>query len=307
MASVLVTLPLSCHFHHHTAKRSLHTIPTPKASLSYSTTTTQTTQRPTSLRPPLLQQINTLCAAGDITGALSLLQNYSPNYVVSASERKDAIGVLLQACGQHKDIETGRKVHDMVLGSTQFGNDFVLNTRLITMYSMCGSPSDSRSVFDGLKRNNLFMWNALVSAYARNELFDEAVRAFVGLISETEFRPDSFTFPCVIKACSGLFDVGLGRVVHGMAVKMGLVSDVFVGNALVGMYGKCRSLEDAVHMFEKMTERNLVSWNSVIRGFSDNGLSEECYGLLREILVEGFLPDDATIVTLLPVCAAVGD
>lgn len=151
------------------------------------------------------------------------------------------------------------------------------------------------------------MWNALVSAYARNELFYEAVRAFVGLISETEFRPDSFTFPCVIKACSGLFDVGLGRVVHGMAVKMGLVSDVFVGNALVGMYGKCGSLEDAVHVFEKLPERNLVSWNSVIRGFSDNGFSGECYGLLRDILVEGFLPDDATIVTLLPVCAAVGD
>ncbi|GMN30094.1 hypothetical protein TIFTF001_041403 [Ficus carica] len=163
MASLSVTPPLSCHYHHHhAAKRSRHTIPAPKASLSYSTTTTQTTQRPTSLRPPLLQQINTLCAAGDITGALSLLQNDSPNYVVSASERKDAIGVLLQACGQHKDIETGRKVHDMVLGSTQFGNDFVLNTRLITMYSMCGSPSDSRSVFDGLERNNLFMWNALV-------------------------------------------------------------------------------------------------------------------------------------------------
>ncbi|RXH75694.1 hypothetical protein DVH24_039393 [Malus domestica] len=31
------------------------------------------------------------------------------------------------------------------------------------MYAMCGSPLDSRSVFDGLKRKNLFQWNALVS------------------------------------------------------------------------------------------------------------------------------------------------
>lgn len=195
----------------------------------------------------------------------------------------------------------------MILELTQFRNDFVLNTRLITMYSLCGSPLDSRSVFDGLERNNLYMWNALVSAYARNELYHDAVKAFVGLVSGTEFQPDSFTLPCVIKACSGLLDVGLGREVHGMAVKMALVSDVFVGNALVGMYGKCGFLEDAVHVFEKMPERNLVSWNSMIRGFSENGLCIESYGLLREILVVGLLPDDATVVTLLPVCAAEGD
>ncbi|XP_024020089.1 pentatricopeptide repeat-containing protein At1g18485-like [Morus notabilis] len=134
-----------------------------------------------------------------------------------------------------------------------------------------------------------------------------AVKAFVGLVSETEFQPDSDTLPCVIKACSGLLDVGLGWEVHGMTVKMALVSDVFVGNALVGMYGKCGFLEDAVPVFEKMPERNLVSWNSMIRGFSENGLCIESHGLLREILVVGLLPDDATVVTLLPVCAAEGD
>lgn len=219
------------------------------------------------------------------------------------------MGVLLQACGRQKDIETGRKVHELVSKSTQFSNDFVLNTRLVTMYSMCGSPLDSRLVFDGLQRKNLFLWNALVSGFVRNELYDGAISLFVELISVTEFKPDNFTLPCVIKACAGLLDVGLGKVIHGMAMKMGLISDVFVGNALIAMYGKCGFVEDAVEVFEYMPERNLVSWNSMISGFSENGFFKECYNTFREILKgeEGLVPDVATIVTILPICAAEGD
>lgn len=219
------------------------------------------------------------------------------------------MGALLQACGRHKDIETGRKVHHLVSQSTHFTNDFVLNTRIITMYSMCNSPSDSRLVFEGLQRKNLFLWNALLSGYSRNQLYADAIDAFIQLICATQFKPDNFTLPCVIKACGGLLDVGLGRVVHGMAVKMGLVEDVFVGNALIAVYGKFGLVEDAVKMFEKMPERNLVSWNSMIGGFSENGLSQESCSLLGKFLegAEGFVPDVATLVTILPVCAGKGD
>ncbi|KAM0994722.1 hypothetical protein ACFX13_010396 [Malus domestica] len=103
--------------------------------------------------------------------------------VSSSQQGKDAMGASLQACGRQKDVETERKVHNLVSASTVFNCDFVLNTRIITMYAMCGSPLDSRSVFDGLKRKNLFQWNALVSGYARNELFVDAIDVFVDLIN----------------------------------------------------------------------------------------------------------------------------
>ena len=250
-----------------------------------------------------------LCESGNLTEALKFLQEDSHNATSSSVQRAEAMGVLLQACGRQKDIDTGRKVHDMVSALTQFSNHFVLNTRLVTMYSMCGYPSDSRSIFDGLQKKNLFLWNALVSGYARNELYDDAIERFIELISVTEFKPDKFTLPCVIKACAGLLDVELGQAIHGMAVKIGLIANVFVGNALIAMYGECGSVEKALQMFESMPERNLVSWNSMIRGFSENGFSRESYNLLRGILEveEGFVPDVATIVTVLPVTTLEGD
>ncbi|KAJ4713271.1 Pentatricopeptide repeat-containing protein [Melia azedarach] len=282
---------------------SLRLIFNAKSSVSSSTITHQR-QSLSQTYELFLREIAGFCESNNLNEAFYLLQENSHNAYV-----KEGMGILLQACGRQKDIEIGKKVHDMVSSSTHFSNDFVLNTRLITMYSMCGSPWDSRRVFDNLKTKNLFQWNALVSGYTRNELYIHALNIFVELVSAKDIKPDNFTLPCVIKACGGIADVDLGYAIHGMAAKSGLIGDVFVGNALIAMYGKCGFVEDMVKVFEVMPERNLVSWNSIISGFSENGFSLESFYLLMEMMggEEGLVPDVATLVTVLPVCAGEGD
>ncbi|KAK7304215.1 hypothetical protein RJT34_15338 [Clitoria ternatea] len=252
-----------------------------------------------SLSVPYLQRLHKLCDSGNLNEAFTLLHTQS---LVS-----EAIGVLLESCARHKDIQIGRKLHAMVSASSQFRNDVVLNTRIVTMYSTCGSPLDSRSAFHAVKRKNLFLYNALLSNYARNELFHDAISLFVELISVTEFVPDNFTLPCVLGAC---LDAELGEAVHALVLKLGLFSDAFVGNALVAMYGKFGFVESAVKVFETMPQRNLVSWNSMMRVFSENRDFGECYGVLKGMLSveeEGFVPDVVTMVTVIPACAAQGE
>ncbi|KAJ9174123.1 hypothetical protein P3X46_017186 [Hevea brasiliensis] len=280
----------------------------PRSSLHFSTHTHQSHSVSLSDHThqlSFLPEIAKLSETGSLTEALNLFQKNLQNDSSNSSETKEAMGILLQACGHQKDIETGRKIHEIVSKSTQYSNDYVLNTRLITMYAACGSVLDSRLVFDNLQRKNLFQWNALVSGYTRNELYCEAINVFVELMSDTEFEPDNFTFPCVIKACAGLLGAGLGEVIHGMVIKMALVLDVFVGNALIAMYGKCGLVDGAVKVFDYMPVRNLISWNSMICGFSENGFSVDSLNLLVEMLVgeQGLAPDVATMVTILPVCA----
>lgn len=282
-------------------KHSLRSIFKAKSSLSLSAKTNNASTQGLHF----LQEITTLCEESkSLNKALSLLQENLHN-----ADLKEATGVLLQACGHEKDIEIGKRVHELISASTQFSNDFIINTRLITMYSLCGFPLDSRRVFDSLKTRNLFQWNALVSGFTKNELYPDVLSIFVELLSDTELKPDNFTFPCVIKACGGIADVSFGSGVHGMAAKMGLIGDVFVSNALIAMYGKCAFVEEMVKLFEVMPERNLVSWNSIICGFSENGFSCESFDLLIKMMgcEEGFIPDVATVVTVLPVCAGEGN
>ncbi|KAG7023269.1 Pentatricopeptide repeat-containing protein, partial [Cucurbita argyrosperma subsp. argyrosperma] len=316
----VVAPPFSCRYRAPTTIRkltsssilkcSLLLISSPKSSFSVSAQTHQAQSIKLVSELSLLEEICELCEAGDLNGAFDFLQRgWKNNGGYDLVQRKEAMGVLLQKCGQFKDVEIGRELDEMLRVSSQFSGDFVLNTRLITMYSMCGYPSDARLVFDRLQNRNLFQWNALVSGYVRNELYDEAIHTFIELISVTGFQPDNFTLPCLIKACTGKCDVRLGQSVHGMAVKMGFIMDLFVGNAMISLYGKCGLVDEAIKVFDKMPERNLISWNSLICGFSENELWLEAFGAFRRLLEssDGLIPDVATIVTLLPVCSGEGD
>ncbi|OMO49445.1 Pectinesterase, catalytic [Corchorus capsularis] len=307
---------LYCHRHRHLHHQDPHftdtniTFQRPQSFLSQKSSL-PLNHTSTKYQLPVLQQITSLCQLKqDLPLAFTLLQqNNGLHESLDSLQQKEAMGLLLQACGRHRDIETGRKVHQMVASSTLFHNDVVLNTRVITMYSMCGSPVDSRLVFDDLEGKNLFQWNAMVSGYSRNQLHEEALRTFIDLVTKTEFKPDNFTLPCVIKACGGILDVGLGQGVHGMTVKLGLLGDVFVCNALIACYGKYGHVHEAVKVFDFMSQKNLVSWNSMIRVFSENGFSRESFSLFRKMLEceESLVPDEASLVTILPVCAGEGD
>ncbi|GAB4834118.1 hypothetical protein Ancab_032380 [Ancistrocladus abbreviatus] len=315
----LLLSPLLCHLHHHRfladgdihrqhRRNLLHQNLNPNAPFSVSALPQQNpyTTPPDNLVPELtlLTVVGNLCRSRNLNEALHLLEERSNN---ANAEKVEAVGLLLQSCGKHKDIETGRKLHEIV--STHFSNDFVLNTRLITMYSMCGLPIESRVVFDQLKVKNLYVWNAIISGYTRNELHKEAILMFCELISGTDLKPDNFTLPCAIKASAALSEIGLGETIHGFAVKMDLVSDVYVGNSLVTMYGKCGFVEEAVKVFEKLPERNLVSWNSMIRGYSENGFYQESVDVFMQMIVgeANLIPDVASVVTILPVIAGEGD
>ncbi|XP_074370834.1 pentatricopeptide repeat-containing protein At1g18485 [Apium graveolens] len=257
----------------------------------------------------LPHQVNSLCQSNDLDKALKLLQLEAKNVERSSTHMVAAMGLLLQASGNKKEIETGRKVHELVCASIRYNDDFFLNTSVITMYSNCGFPLDSRVVFDQLSVKDLCLWNALVSGYVRNGLWFDAVLVFCEMLSACECKPDNFTFPCVIKACGEIMDLRLMQGVHGLGLKMGLTRDVFVCNALVSSYGKFGLVADAARVFENNAKKNLVSWNSMISVFLKNGFYERSLDLFRRMLTseEGIVPDVATLVSLLPVCAAEGN
>ena len=79
-------------------------------------------------------------------------------------------------------------------------------------------------------------------------------------------RPDHFAFPAALKAAAaGLRDLDTGEHIHAAAVKFGYgSSSVTLANTLVNMYGKCGRIGDARNVFDRITERDQVSWNSYI-------------------------------------------
>ncbi|XP_072087850.1 pentatricopeptide repeat-containing protein At1g18485-like [Arachis hypogaea] len=174
----------------------------------------------------------------------------------------------------------------------------------------CGSPSESRSVFHNFSnKKDIFLYNALLSSYV---LYRYIILLFVELVSVAELLPDNFMLSCVVKACIGLIEVELRESLHALALKLGLCSYSFVGNALIAMYGKCGFVESAFKVFEKRSQRNLLSWNSIMLMCSENRLFGEICGLFKELLLngggdEGSVSDIGTMVTMVLMVAAMGE
>ncbi|KAK9750707.1 hypothetical protein RND81_02G215600 [Saponaria officinalis] len=118
--------------------------------------------------------------------------------------------------------------------------------------------------------------------------------------------PDNFVFPPILKVATDLCDLGFGRQVHAHGVKFGYSSRVTaVGNTLVSFYGKCAGICDARNVFDEMSERDQVSWNSFIMALCRSEMWEEVFEVLRVMVVEEGV--EASSFTLVGVVSACGN
>ncbi|KAB1223957.1 hypothetical protein CJ030_MR2G026930 [Morella rubra] len=119
-----------------------------------------------------------------------------------------------------------------------------------------------------------------------------------------DVKPDCYTISCALKALSSAFPHSrLANEVHCFVLRRGLVAELFVGNALITCYSRCNEIGLARTVFDGMPERDTVSWNSMMAGYSQAGFFEECKELYREMLCStGLRPDGMTVVSVLQAC-----
>ncbi|KAL8215176.1 hypothetical protein R6Q57_004625 [Mikania cordata] len=134
-------------------------------------------------------------------------------------------------------------------------------------------------------------------------MFDEAFQVFERLMHFSFLKPDGYTYPSVLKACSGLGFANFGRMVHSHLVKNGFIKDVVVTSSLLGMYAKCGKFEFAVQVFDEMHERDVACWNTVISCYHHDGQYEEALSLFGKMKDHGFAPDSVSFTTAISVCA----
>eukprot|EP01018_Ginkgo_biloba_P026788 Gb_37509 [translate_table: standard] len=221
---------------------------------------------------------------------------------VSYTTLVNNFATLFQACTNIKEM---KQVHAHMFRSGIVRNIY-LETKLVILYSNCGSMDDARLVFDKMCKRNLFLWNIIIKGYARNGFSAEALELYYRM-QEEGLQPNKFTFPYVLKACASLLAIEKGKDIHDDIIRSGVESDVFVSAALINMYGKCGIIEIARQLFDNMPKRNAVSWNTLIAGYAQNGYANEALTLFNEMQLAGMQPNLVTIPTVLSACASLAD
>ncbi|KAF5727163.1 Pentatricopeptide repeat superfamily protein [Tripterygium wilfordii] len=210
---------------------------------------------------------------------------------------------LVTACSKLGALHQGKWVHGYVIKS-----GFDLNSHLVTalldMYIKSKETRDAVSVFDELPTADLVSWTAMIVGYTQNGYPEKALKLFIDK-KWIGILPNNFTTTGVLSACGQLGNLYLGRSVHSLLIKLGL-DDPAVTNALVDMYARCHRIDDARFMFAALSDKDIVTWNSMIYGYSLNGSVYEALQLFHQMRSEAFSPDAVTMVGVFSACAALG-
>ncbi|KAI8524312.1 hypothetical protein RHMOL_Rhmol13G0140700 [Rhododendron molle] len=164
--------------------------------------------------------------------------------------------------------------------------------------SLGASFSQSHHLFDEIPQRILSDNNHLLFEYSRNNLNVDALNLFVRNHS-LGFSFDGSSLSCILKVCGCLFDQYVGRQVHCRCIKSGFVEDVSVGTSLADLYMKTSNVVDGEKIFNEMPEKNVVSWTSLLSGYSRNGLVDQAIETFFHMQAEGIKPNPLTFATVL--------
>ncbi|MCL7027813.1 hypothetical protein MKW94_022984 [Papaver nudicaule] len=208
---------------------------------------------------------------------------------------------LLKASGSAATDKPGRQVHGFVV-KCGYSSDVYVASSLVDTYARFDRIKEAQLVFDRMLRKNEVSWNALIAFYARKGEGGDALKMFWRMQSEG-FKPTHFTYASVFKACASTESLEQGKWVHAHMLKSGGKLIAFAGNTLLDMYAKAGSIEDARKIFDRLENRDVVSWNSMLTGFAQHGQAREAAERFEEMLKIGVLPNFITFLCVLTACS----
>ncbi|KAK7309587.1 hypothetical protein RJT34_06438 [Clitoria ternatea] len=211
---------------------------------------------------------------------------------------------ILISCGNLGDLVNGQLIHGLVVKS---GMESVVasQTSLLTMYSRCSMVEDSIKVFNQLDYASQVTWTSFVVGLVHNGREEAAVSIFREMI-RCSISPNPFVLSSVLHACSSLAMLAVGEQIHAITMKLGVDGNKYAGAALINLYGKCGNIGKARSVFDVLSELDVVSINSMIYAYAQNGFGHEALQLFERMKKLGLVPNGVTFISLLLACNNAG-
>jgi pentatricopeptide repeat protein len=210
---------------------------------------------------------------------------------------------LLQACSLYGDWLLGSLLHAQVV---KFGflNNVCVQTSLLGVYSNCGDLESAKRVFEFINDKDVVAWNSIILGNLKNDKLKEGLDVFGEMVRKGIIRTE-FTYSMVLNACSRLGDYHCGQLIHAQIIVSNALADLPVQNALLDMYCSCGDTQIAFSVFSRIENPDLVSWNSMIAGYSENEEGEKAMAVFVELQGMSHLkPDEYTYAAIISATCA---
>ncbi|KAJ1398342.1 Tetratricopeptide-like helical domain superfamily [Sesbania bispinosa] len=222
---------------------------------------------------------------------------------VKPDERTFA-GVLRGCSGNAVPFHYVEQIHARTITHGFESSPFICNP-LIDLYFKNGFLNSAKKVFDNLHDRDSVSWVAMLSGLSQSGYEEEAILLFFQMHT-SGISPTPYIFSSVLSACTKIEFFELGEQLHGLVLKQGFSSETYVCNALVTLYSRMGNLISAEQVFSAMSQRDGVSYNSLISGLAQQGHSDRALELYKKMHLDCLKPDCVTVASLLSACASAG-
>ncbi|XP_057954597.1 putative pentatricopeptide repeat-containing protein At1g10330 [Malania oleifera] len=236
---------------------------------------------------------------------------------------------------------TGISLHTQVV-KRGLSLDPFIQTSFVNLYGQLGNLFDARHMFeeisqpcivacnamlDALGRNgdmklavllfermperDVFSWTTVINGFGSNGYFGEAIMFFEKMMSHQDVvsclvKPNEATFVSVLSSCANMDtrgDLYIGKQIHAYIIKNEIELTVFMGTALIALYGKMGCLGTAMHVFNKLVLKEVCAWNAMILSLASNGRENQALAMFQKMKMEGLYPNEVSFVAALTACA----
>lgn len=181
-----------------------------------------------------------------------------------------------------------------------------VSNALASAFSKHGKIKQAYLVFTDISTKNLISWNTIISGLLLNGFPVHGLQQFSELL-RSNLKPNVCTLSNVLSICASISNLRHGKQVHNYIIRFGFSSETSLSNVLITMYAKCGTLDGSLRVFDKMIERDTLSWNALISAYSQHGKGREAMQCFEAMQTSGGVdPDQATFTAVLSACSHAG-
>lgn len=189
---------------------------------------------------------------------------------------------MLDACNSVHQL---KQTHAQLITTGLFCHPILANKLLkLVAFSSFGSLHYAHQVFQRIPNPDLFIYNTVIKAHALSPTSSyNSFLVFLSMIQSSTLLPNQYTFVFVFNACGNGLWILQGNQVRVHAIKLGFENNLFVTNALIGMYGKCGLVEEGRKVFDWAMVRDMYSWNTMMAVYTGSGKMDQAKDLFSKM------------------------
>ncbi|TXG61328.1 hypothetical protein EZV62_012691 [Acer yangbiense] len=188
-----------------------------------------------------------------------------------------------------------KQIHAQLLRTCLFFDPYIASKPAFSALQDSGSLHYARLVFSQISNPTIYTCNSIIRGCTNKNFHHEALLFYSEMILQG-LVPDRFTFPSLFKSCKGLNE---GKQIHCHVTKLGFASDSYIQNTLLAMYSKCGCLVSAERLFDKMDDKIVVSWATMIGAYVQWNQTDEAIEVFERMESENMKPNEVTLVNVL--------